>query len=124
MPVVIVDTPPPNGTSTGEDVHRGTAHRKSPDMGSCFPAQNLPTTYPSQALRFLHKVCAENSAVDTINDAQPPLHRAPLKLNVVVVGAGLGGLSLAIALTRRGHSVRVLEQASRLGEVSCRVAFL
>jgi salicylate hydroxylase len=34
-----------------------------------------------------------------------------------VVGAGLGGLATAIALARKGHSVTVLEQASRLGEV-------
>ncbi|CAN9305919.1 unnamed protein product [Alternaria alternata] len=38
-------------------------------------------------------------------------------MSIIVVGAGLGGLALAIALARRGHSVRVLEQASKLGEV-------
>lgn len=36
---------------------------------------------------------------------------------IVIVGAGLGGLSTAIALARRGHKVQVLEQAKQLGEV-------
>jgi salicylate hydroxylase len=44
-------------------------------------------------------------------------HQRALKLNIIVVGAGLGGLATAIALARKGHSVTVLEQASRLGEV-------
>jgi salicylate hydroxylase len=40
-----------------------------------------------------------------------------LLLNVLVAGAGLGGLATAIALARRGHKVTVLEQAPALGEV-------
>ena len=35
----------------------------------------------------------------------------------IVVGAGLGGLTLALSLIRAGFEVTVLEQASRLGEV-------
>ena len=44
-------------------------------------------------------------------------HLDSVKLQVIVVGAGLGGLATAIALARKGHSVTALEQASRLGEV-------
>ena len=38
-------------------------------------------------------------------------------MKIVIAGAGLGGLTAALALVRRGHTVQVLEQASRLGEV-------
>ncbi|MEV0183192.1 FAD-dependent monooxygenase [Streptomyces sp. NPDC050625] len=37
--------------------------------------------------------------------------------DVVVVGGGIGGLAAALALTRTGLRVRVLEQASEFGEV-------
>ena len=36
---------------------------------------------------------------------------------VVVIGAGIGGLTTALALLKRGIDVEVYEQASRLGEV-------
>src|SRR5215510_2178828 len=36
---------------------------------------------------------------------------------VAVVGAGIGGLSAAIALIRRGFDVTVYEQAAQLGEI-------
>ena len=40
-----------------------------------------------------------------------------VQLKVIIAGAGLGGLATAIALTRKGHSVTIFEQASALGEV-------
>jgi salicylate hydroxylase len=36
---------------------------------------------------------------------------------VIVVGAGLGGLGAAIAILLAGHSVTVLESASEIAEV-------
>src|SRR3982751_4855675 len=36
---------------------------------------------------------------------------------VLVAGGGIGGLAAALALTRRGFSVKVLEQAPELGEI-------
>ena len=36
---------------------------------------------------------------------------------IVIVGAGLGGLTLALSLARANFEIVVLEQASRLGEV-------
>lgn len=40
-----------------------------------------------------------------------------LKLKVIIVGAGLGGLAVGINLRQRGHIVTILEGASELGEV-------
>jgi salicylate hydroxylase len=41
-----------------------------------------------------------------------------LKLNIVIVGAGLGGLSAAIACALAGHNVVVLETVPALAEVA------
>jgi salicylate hydroxylase len=38
-------------------------------------------------------------------------------LPVLVAGGGIGGIATALALTRRGYDVKVLEQASQLGEI-------
>lgn len=38
-------------------------------------------------------------------------------LNILLVGAGLGGLATAIALTQAGHKVTIYEQTPMLGEV-------
>jgi salicylate hydroxylase len=42
---------------------------------------------------------------------------SPISLNILVAGAGLGGLASAVALARRGHKVTIFEQAPELGEV-------
>jgi 2-polyprenyl-6-methoxyphenol hydroxylase-like FAD-dependent oxidoreductase len=39
------------------------------------------------------------------------------KLPVLVAGGGIGGIAAALALTRQGFSVKVLEQAPELGEI-------
>src|SRR5215510_12249668 len=39
------------------------------------------------------------------------------ELPVLVAGGGIGGLAAALALTRRGFAVKVLEQAPQLGEI-------
>lgn len=38
-------------------------------------------------------------------------------LDIIIVGAGLGGLAAAIGISKAGHRVTILEQAEQLGEV-------
>ena len=45
--------------------------------------------------------------------AAPPSNRQP----VLVSGGGIGGLAAALALTRQGFAVKVLEQSAQLGEI-------
>lgn len=46
-----------------------------------------------------------------------PRRQTVCPLDIIVVGAGLGGLAAAIALALSGHKVRVFEQAPVFGEV-------
>lgn len=48
----------------------------------------------------------------------PTRAESNLKLNVIIVGAGIGGMAAATALGRRGHNVTVFEDAPQIGEVS------
>lgn len=47
-----------------------------------------------------------------------PCSTDKFKLDIIVVGAGLGGLATAIALKTHGHSVTIHEQTPELGEVT------
>ncbi|PVH98236.1 FAD/NAD(P)-binding domain-containing protein [Periconia macrospinosa] len=82
-----------------------------------MPLPGLPLTYPSQSLQFLKTWQLGHSPANHVRHSSDQVSPARLKLDIVVVGAGLGGLALSIALARRGHSVRILEQAWELGEV-------
>ena len=50
-------------------------------------------------------------------DAANPGSHAKTHFNVLVVGAGLGGLALAYVLGKSGHKVTVVEAAPTIGEV-------
>lgn len=65
-------------------------------------------SHPTRSLQFLRGLNEQ--------ETKEPI-QAKVKLQVIVVGGGLGGLACAIALVRRGHTVTVLEQAVQLGEV-------
>ncbi|KIW23274.1 uncharacterized protein PV07_11485 [Cladophialophora immunda] len=77
-------------------------------------------SYPTGSLDFLLKLQKEeqkrHKAMRTSNLLnQDDFSR--VRLNTIIVGAGLGGLAAAISLARKGHKVTVFEQAPELGEV-------
>ena len=45
------------------------------------------------------------------------MNKTATQLPVIVSGGGIGGLAAALALTRQGYAVKVLEQAPELGEI-------
>ncbi|KAH6669063.1 hypothetical protein B0J14DRAFT_599969 [Halenospora varia] len=73
-------------------------------------SKHATPSHPTRSLQFLETLREHGGEA-------PPILQAKVRLQVVVVGAGLGGLACAIALARRGHAVTVLEQAVQLGEV-------
>ncbi|KAF4865013.1 3-hydroxybenzoate 6-hydroxylase 1 [Colletotrichum siamense] len=44
-----------------------------------------------------------------------------MPLNIIVVGAGIGGLACAISLTRQGHHVELFEQSTFLNEIGAAI---
>lgn len=45
--------------------------------------------------------------------------RASRSLNILVVGAGLGGLAAGLALQTDGHKVRIIDAVPEFAEVGC-----
>ncbi|KAM0241508.1 hypothetical protein ACHAP5_007547 [Fusarium lateritium] len=71
------------------------------------------SAYPSRSTTLLNRI--HTSA--PISNGNGQVTGSKVRLQIVIVGAGLGGLATAIALARQGHEVTVLEQAVSLGEV-------
>ncbi|EED18876.1 salicylate hydroxylase, putative [Talaromyces stipitatus ATCC 10500] len=67
-------------------------------------------SYPSNCLYFAKELLKDHSLA-------PNQRSSCVTLNIIVVGAGLGGLATAIALAQAGHKVKVYEQTPVLGEV-------
>lgn len=44
-------------------------------------------------------------------------HKAVKSLDIIVVGAGIAGLTTGLALARSGHRITILESVPSLGEV-------
>lgn len=67
-------------------------------------------SYPSNCLEFAKHLDEPPSSINDSNGSK-------ISLKIILVGAGLGGLSTAIALKQSGHQVTVYEQARELSEI-------
>lgn len=70
----------------------------------------------SSSIRF---ISLKRRAIHTSLNMSQPIYESTsaAKLSIAIVGAGIGGLSAAIALARDGHHVTVYESTPELSEV-------
>jgi salicylate hydroxylase len=79
-------------------------------------------TYSTLLPIFYIVHCSNNSRMETSNDTFPFSNRqAVSRLNVIVIGAGIAGLTIGLGLRRSGHAVTILEQTREIAEVGAGV---
>lgn len=100
-----------------ESVKPKMPHMCQDDKKSVLTYTQLPIpSYPTRSLNFLKALPSIGGSVKASYEISNP-SPSSLALDVLVVGAGLGGLAVGIALARRGHAVTIFEQAPHMGEV-------
>lgn len=79
---------------------------------------SVDTTKSSIAAQILPHKSQQVSQMETLQDNWRGNGRKAVKpLDVIIVGAGIGGLTAGIALAQTGHVVQILESASTIEDV-------
>lgn len=77
--------------------------------------------------QILYGTSSTSTPVTTVNmlveNGDSVQQKSPVKLDVIVVGAGISGLATAISTALSGHNVTVFESAKELLEVRSRPEF-
>jgi hypothetical protein len=112
-PRAIADRPPQQRA----EGHPGAARREDRvrDAGHEPGAQQRPSSAADREgrQRWAQVIKARTGHPNRIEENR----RLKVTMDILIIGAGLGGLAAAAALLQRGHRVRVFEQAPQLGEV-------
>lgn len=82
-----------------------------------------PTHHPPSSKRSNAIPAPSSTQAPSPSPLPPPLQLTPPQ-QIIIVGAGLGGLGAAISLLLAGHAVTVLEGASQIGEVGAGIQCL
>lgn len=94
--------------------------RAFPSKGQVRLFHPLPPPFSFPAIHMQHHPHPPAPHTDVPLEKVPPLYdsrRAALSLNIIVVGAGLGGLAATYTLAHAGHRITLLESASVLSDV-------
>ena len=117
-----------NSCATGMKGHNGFDGKSTPPVPSkeVRPDRTLPIVHPplmsssrNPAMRCFNTPTEPSGAEIPLEEVAPLYggRRAALSLNIIVVGAGLGGLAATHTLAHAGHRVTLLESTRVLGEV-------
>src|SRR5262245_26389016 len=87
-------------------------------MPHCASVSSPPTRriLPNGDERMF-KPHAETTVLPVASAASVSKHTTMARCHVIIVGAGIGGLTAALSLQRHGFEVSVHEQAATLGEI-------
>lgn len=99
-------------------VNRVTAYNQIGEQGN-KPAYT--TIRKRECARFYRLFLTYYIVASWWSELHADLTAEPLSMRVIIVGAGIAGLSLAIALGQSGHQITILDAAAQLAELGAGV---
>lgn len=117
---------PPAGQPSGHTLQLLAGHGGVPRAGSNGPGSGDAVVVARRAVMQRDHQWGRSTGVPAPDGKDQQTLDAPgspsIRLRVAIIGAGIGGLSLGIALQERGIQAEVFEQALELGEIGAAIA--